>query len=494
MGGGASVRVEYSVHVLFKRRVRPGEIRVMNDMSTLATLVRGAGKWTVLGTLFAGLAVVAPSCSSDNSGSDSNGSSSKAGTSADDGTGSKSSSGGKSSGNSSGGASSAEDAGSAGTDEGNSTGGARSSSGGSMLTDVTFADACPDFETDYAACGSSATAAQQVKVNVLLVVDKSGSMDSTPDGYSQSLWLSVTTALANVLGDVEDRINFGLELYPFPQTDSVPIDMECGTADNCCEMPLNDTMNVEIGPGADNVELIVQTLEDTAPGGGTPTAEALRRALRYLQAENLDGETFVVLATDGGPNCNAEATCGIDECTMNIAGSCEGDSINCCEPVPTGCLDTDDTRSAIMDLANDGVHTYVVGIPGSEPYEPALNEFAVAGRVPNIDPDDPDAPQFYQVSAAGGVNALQETFQRITEQLVTSCVLPLADPPDDPQRVNVAIDCTIIPQKGADGLNQWILSDDGLSVEILDDRCETITSNGVDRIDVLLGCPPLGLG
>ncbi len=362
-----------------------------------------------------------------------------------------------------------------------------------MVSDVPFSDACPNFETQYDECGATATAAQQVKVNLLFVVDKSGSMDNVPDGYSQNLWLSMNTALEGVLTGVQDLMNVGLELYPYPESASHPIALDC--EDNCCEMPEQNDMNVQIGPGGRTVEPILEALSETSPGGGTPTAEALRQALKYLQGAHLDGKTYVVLATDGGPNCNASTSCDADACTMHIDGECKGvTDRNCCEEVPLGCLDSDQTTDAIQNLRDSGFRTYVVGIPGSEPYEPALNEFALAGGVPNEDPDDPEAPSYYRVSASGGVGELESTFRRITEQLVTSCTLPLSKVPPSRQLVNVAVDCTIIPQTDDDGTVNWELSNDGLSVELLGNECERITDAGVRRLDVLLGCPTTTLG
>lgn len=181
---------------------------------------------------------------------------------------------------------------------------------------------------------------------------------------------------------------------------------------------------------------------------------------------------------------------------MHIDGECAdepNENINCCSPVPEGCVDDGETRDAIEDLASDGVKTYVVGIPGSEPYEPYLNDFALAGGVPNEDPDNDDAPSYYRVSVSGGSAALVTTFRKITEQLVTSCDIPLAAAPPDTQRVNVAVNCTLIPRTDADNNPQWEFNDDDTTITILGDECDDIEARGAKRVDVLLGCPPIGV-
>src|SRR5690606_31552449 len=110
-----------------------------------------------------------------------------------------------------------------------------------------------------------------------------------------------------------------------------------GQDGNCCEMPDDIEMNVPIGSGSEAVDLIVEQLDNTVPGGGTPTARALERALEYFtsgEGASLDGDKFVLLATDGGPNCNSVLECGADLCTYNLDGmrDCSGyKDQNCCE-------------------------------------------------------------------------------------------------------------------------------------------------------------------
>ena len=65
----------------------------------------------------------------------------------------------------------------------------------------------------------------------------------------------------------------------------------------------------------------------------------------------------------------------------------------------------------------------VVGIPGTQMYAGTLTDFAVAGGF--------EAPEggYYDVPASGGVEALTETFQEITTQLVMDCEIPLDEVP-----------------------------------------------------------------
>src|SRR5262249_18656250 len=95
---------------------------------------------------------------------------------------------------------------------------------------------------------------------------------------------------------------------------------------------------------------LTQRLLNLAAFGGTPTAATLAALTPYLQS--LGRNTFVVLATDGAPNCNATASCDIANCQVNIAGQCTIPG-NCCVGANnnTNCNDTDPTLAAIRALA-----------------------------------------------------------------------------------------------------------------------------------------------
>src|SRR5262249_39088811 len=135
--------------------------------------------------------------------------------------------------------------------------------------------------------------------------------------------------------------------------------------------------------------------------GGTPTAATLRALAPRLTA--LSGRTFVILATDGGPNCNPDSACGADRCMINIehqSDSCTpGGTLNCCASDlfgPRNCLDDDATSAAIADLARAGIPTFVIGVPGSVPYAAALERMAVAGGTALA-----ESPRYYRVDTVG---------------------------------------------------------------------------------------------
>lgn len=374
-----------------------------------------------------------------------------------------------------------------------SGGGSGGSSSGTS-GEVPIAEACPE-HADLGTCGKGAESAKPKPVNMLIVLDKSGSMDHQTDGVQK--WAAMKDALGSALEEVADSINFGLELYPTPDRRSDVIDKDkCGQDGNCCEMPDDIEMNVPIGSGSEAVDLIVEQLDNTVPGGGTPTARALERALEYFtsgEGASLDGDKFVLLATDGGPNCNSVLECGADLCTYNLDGmrDCSGyKDQNCCEAstqtegAGDGCVDSYNVVDRINDLKDAGIDTFVVGIPGTEAYSDFLDEFAEAGgRAVSGDNN------YYRVD---DISDLTDVFREITVQLVTSCELAIPEssstlPP------KVVVDCDIIPrfQDGAGGASEqtvnWEWEAGSETLTLVGEACERV-SKGVDRIDVVVDC------
>ena len=126
--------------------------------------------------------------------------------------------------------------------------------------------------------------------------------------------------------------------------------------------------------------------------------------------------------------------------------------------------------------------TFVVGIPGTERYGDYLSAFATAGGVPN--PAAP--PDYYAVSAAGGVEALTQTFVDITTHLVRSCEVELGEAPREKKLVNVAVDCSVVPFE--DGAN-WDIAPEAPSTLVLPGEiCERLKREGARRVDVVYGC------
>ncbi len=379
--------------------------------------------------------------------------------------------------------------GSGGTENGGASNGGANPGDSTQICDTS------DFEA-LAGCGWTTNTARLKTPNLLFVIDKSGSMGqpidaSDPD--SQDKWSGLIEALDAALETVDPDMGFGLIMYPHDLDNQIP--SSCNDIAVCCTVPEGESaIVVEMTKGRQGVRQVTGALDAVAPGGGTPTAEALERAKDYYlngPGAKLAGEKYVVLATDGGPNCNTRISCNAETCTTNIEDP--GLSGNLCSNAPEACVDDAAVQIQIQALAAAGIKTFVIGIPGTESYAEFLNQFAIDGGAPS----PAGSADYYAVEANEGVRGLTRVFRDISTQLVQTCDIPLEADPQQQNKVNVAIDCELVPHLGVDGdgneVENWNITYDtepGV-LHLEGETCDRILDTGAKQVDVVMGCPPI---
>ncbi|HVJ14565.1 MAG TPA: vWA domain-containing protein [Polyangiaceae bacterium] len=326
-------------------------------------------------------------------------------------------------------------------------------------------------------CGRTPFASQPTPVNVLWVIDQSLSMTQNEIEAGATRWDALIPAVEAALSGSQENISYGLYLYPAGDA--------CG---------VSAEIDVAVEAAADAEADITAALNAAEPAGGTPTAQALATARTYFTTgagADLEGDNYVLLATDGGPNCNEDLTCEAAQCTLNIEqlGVCEDQSINCCDGDPTQCLDDAATLAAVQGLAEDNVKTIVVGIPGTEDYATLLESLADAGGVTN-----PDGPPSYFVVEAGNAAGLEEVLSSITMGVIRSCEFQLEEQPPDIDGLRVYIGDDEI-EYDADGMEGWTFSDpmtEPPTVVLVGTTCEDIKQTGAQEVNVIYDCiePP----
>jgi hypothetical protein len=308
-----------------------------------------------------------------------------------------------------------------------------------------------------------------------LVLDRSGSMAQPFAGTTRRKWDVVTSALLDLssgaLRKLGTRVTVGATTFPGATA--------CAAGAEVFAPALG---------GDITYRGLATLLDSVSPIGGTPTASTLTAVRTRLKG--LPTPAYVLLATDGGPNC-AHTPCSAATCEDNIDGLSYGKqpcdaSFNCCDPskVPatpgdewSNCVDQSNTVLAISSLFGDGVKTFVVGVPGSEAYASILDAMADAGGTARTG----TGPHYY---AAADPTELSAALSAIAAKVVTTCTITLADVPPDALSTNVLLDGDVIPQDPVDG---WTWGPGRTSVILHGASCDRVNT-GVSSIQVATGC------
>lgn len=336
-------------------------------------------------------------------------------------------------------------------------------------------------------CGAATVALDFVRPNLYFAIDASGSMtDGIPRGEAtyvvgtapSNRYAARARSLQALLSRVGHRVNYGATLFPTG-------DVTCDAGDEIHPLGPGDDVSFavsgEVGPV---LRAFMFNVNRRTPRGGTPVALALAELAQRLSPAEPD--TYVFLLTDGGPNCNADARCGVDACIPNIErvqvsdGLTCNDDVNCCDDAVFGaenCLDTDGSLTAVQALAAVGIRTFVIGMPGSEAYSSLLDQLALAGGVAQQ-----NSPHYYRVADA---EALSATVSTLGATVALGCSIELTRPPPDPSLVNLFFDGQVIPSDPVDG---WAFIDE-TTVQVVGAACDLLQTGQVLQADVVAGCP-----
>lgn len=361
-----------------------------------------------------------------------------------------------------------------GSDAG-STGG-----GGGLDTGLTDGPPAPDAQ---GLCGNLVIPVITERPNVYFVVDRSGSMSEPLPKSSYNKYVNARIAIGKLLRAIGHRLRYGAAVFPMPG----------GTLQGCNPgeqiFPTQDgdpASYAAEGLSGPVLKKLLTVLGAYDPNGGTPTSGTLELLVPTLTA--LPGKTFVVLATDGAPNCNPNASCSADECMANIEGAyldpttpCAA-PINCCDPQlvsngPELCVDRQATVNVVQKLHDAGILTYVIGMPGAEPYTKVLNEVATVGGTAK-----PIEPYYYPVQDE---EELTSALKEIGIKVAITCTIDLGSAPPDKNLVNVYLDTSLVQLDPVDG---WSWTGD-TTVELYGAACDKLKSGDVLQVQVVAGCP-----
>jgi hypothetical protein len=302
---------------------------------------------------------------------------------------------------------------------------------------------------------------------IYFVLDRSGSM------LTEDKWTQIRVVVGKIMRGLGPRANFGAAMFPGPSLDV------CAPGVEVMSIRPGDPPSSSVD-GPTTTALLSATR--VVPGGGTSTGATLVNIRASLLGA--PGKRFVILATDGAPNCNLEAICTSDQCQTNIEAvdGCVPNGPNCCEDprFRANCNDVNATLRAIDDLRNADIPVYVLGLPGAATYARLLDDMATSGGTAL-----PTTPRYFAVDAASEALMLA-ALKKIAAKITGTCSFDLREAPANPALVNVYMDDVALPYEPANG---WAI--EGKTVTLLGGACERIRNGDVLDVRIIAGCPRL---
>jgi len=286
-------------------------------------------------------------------------------------------------------------------------------------------------------CGDMQIYPEAVAPNLLLVVDKSGSMkDPISSNGTQQKIDDTKSALSLLLDQGQGSINFGF--LPYPSGSS------CGGG------------SITVGCADDSVGEIQTRVNQLNPSGGTPTGPALEEAFDYAPLHDESRSNFVVLLTDGKPTC----------------------------PVGDGSDETEADKQATINAAAAlharAIDTFVVGIGedlnASNP--DVLNQTAIAGGRPRG-----GAVKYYQ---ANSLSQLNQALSAISAA-VFGCTFTVNPQPEDGEKLWVTFDGQVVIRDPAHR-NGWDYNASLNQVSAYGGACSALQSGTIAEVEIWMGC------
>lgn len=342
--------------------------------------------------------------------------------------------------------------------------GARSELNDGLLANIDAGDA-GDADADASKpCVPGNFTLQKAQPSVMFVLDASGSMgfSFSPDGSTR--WEVLTQSLATALPPVDSSMQVGALVFPSNRA-----------SQNTCAVPLS----ADLAPATGNASALINLMQGVGPNGGTPTADAIQTAATVLHGIRAASTArAIVLATDGGPNCNASLDART--CTCSDPQLCDG---------VHGELCLDDTRTVqrITDTAASGVPTYVIGIhdPGDTQNDDVLNAMADAGGRARS-----GSPRYYPATSASD---LGDALVSIRDQL-GSCTYLTSSVPSASGTITVTVGGVVIPYDPT-GKSGWSWADESNGEIVFGGlTCADVSSPDAGAIEADVSCSPSDAG
>jgi hypothetical protein len=328
-------------------------------------------------------------------------------------------------------------------------------------------------------CGEVAITVPVQAANMVLVLDKSGSMvantwdhDGDPVTPPITRWRSLHGVVEQVVSSYNGSLNLGAVLFPGLMATKAYDEGACWMSD-AVDVPVADQNGEAVLVALPSPNSTEMTL-----AGGTPATRGIELAFGHLSTLSDGLPQYIVLVTDGAANCRADAVNNHDLFETYDPHLLPLVEAALAAAVPTfvvGIDIRDELSPELTDGSPNSVNTYQ-----------ELNALAVAGGRPKDDPSE----RFYN---ANDQTQLSAALTEIAGAVV-SCVISLAPAPTFPSFVELNVGgvnfgkATVNDCATEDG---WRYVDEMFTtVELCGQACSLFKQSG--SLNASYKCPPSG--
>ena len=344
-------------------------------------------------------------------------------------------------------------------------------SDGAVRDAIPIPDRGPMIISEDASCSTTTADARRLPVNLLIVLDRSGSMQES------GKWVAAQNGLRTLLGRLDGGIRVGLTMFPAPSG--------VGPADRAATYA---SPVVPIEALSANRSRLLSTLSNASPSGNTPMYCATEGSRNYYDAFTMDGSRNVILITDGAPT---------SECTT--APMCQ------LLPPDFACLlaqssvASNEVRVSVARGARGTppIRYFIAGTPDAS--DTFLSDLAFTGNTARTPDCQRTTSCHYRLETGSFEADLSRALDDIRGRAVSCEFAVDADPARvDPTRVNVNVTAgggaaTVVP-RDVDHNNGWDYSPGMRSVVLHGPACDRVLADDGAQVRIVFGCPTITPG
>jgi hypothetical protein len=313
--------------------------------------------------------------------------------------------------------------------------------------------------------------------NVLVIYDRSGSMDADWNGTPK--YQAAGSAIIAALTPLKDLLTIGGVFFPsvdpngcackvIDPTHWIPGPQACclnSVGNSCFVSDIAQADQIKFGPAAAYIDGL-PTQWRLAMANGTPLQQGVIRGAEALAGATLEGPVAVIVITDGEPNCNTDVNAVLQQVQM---------------------------------WKDKEIATHVIGLPGAQAAAATLNMIAMTGGTEKyVDP--------------ANTAELEAKIRSILTSTIRagfdSCTFHLDQDTMVPEKLHLVIteggkdkdvprDLSKQPNWGADA--GWTINKEGNTVELKGRLCELAKEGAYESLRFDYGCvelpppdPPIG--